>query len=419
MALGLGLWLASGQAGAHALWKLDGTVPPRNTDLFSNLKTGPCGGLPRGTNPAVFRPGQTITVQWVESINHKGYFQIFFSPANDTGFVQLGADIPDTQDGPLAPGQVHEYSASITLPNVTCTDCTLQLIQVMLDNPGNPSFYYSCADIRLAAGNPADTTPPADVAGFTVTAGDTQAYLAWTNPAADFYRVLVLRDTAPVTAVPQTGIEYQPGDAVGSATVAYVGNGQSATVTGLTNGTTYYFKAFAYDLAVNYASGVTGSAALPNPPVNVAPVVNLLVKQAGTDTLTVNPAAGMVEIQALVSDGNPGDSHAYDWTGTDPALVDTDAVPATLSFDPAGLAPGMYAVSVTVTDDGMPAQSAGAGVMVTVTSGTAPAGGGGATAGAAGGGCTVSRSGAPDALLVLLLIVASVRRPVRRLIARD
>ncbi|MGD8641888.1 MAG: hypothetical protein PVG89_14735, partial [Gammaproteobacteria bacterium] len=70
---------------AHARFLTDGIVPPRSNN--DGIKSGPCGSDPRSTNPAVFRPGQQITVEWEETINHPGYFTIAFSPANDTGFA--------------------------------------------------------------------------------------------------------------------------------------------------------------------------------------------------------------------------------------------------------------------------------------------------------------------------------------------
>ncbi|MFA9472798.1 MAG: hypothetical protein ACERNK_19695, partial [Deltaproteobacteria bacterium] len=48
------------------------------------------------------------------------------------------------------------YMATVTLPNVTCDNCTLQVIQVMYDKPpyttpGN-DIYYQCADLVLREG---------------------------------------------------------------------------------------------------------------------------------------------------------------------------------------------------------------------------------------------------------------------------
>src|SRR4029079_19042594 len=44
-------------------------------------------------------------------------------------------------------------------PNKPCTDCTFQLIQSMEENPLSPTFYYSCADIKILAAYGATPTP--------------------------------------------------------------------------------------------------------------------------------------------------------------------------------------------------------------------------------------------------------------------
>ncbi len=102
-----------------------------------------------------------------------------------------------------------------------------------------------------ASGTPAagpDTTPPGNVSGFTPTPGDSQISLTWTNPTdADFAGVKILRKIGSAPTGPTDG------------TVAYQGSGTNQVDTGLTNGTTYYFRAFAYDAVPNYSSGVTVS----------------------------------------------------------------------------------------------------------------------------------------------------------------
>ena len=100
----------------------------------------PCGSDPR-TAPTVFRPGETITVRWEETITHPGYYRIAFSPVDNQGFDAnvLANDIPN-------PSGLQDGQFDITLPNIECEGCSLQLIQVMTDSNSN---YYSCADIAL------------------------------------------------------------------------------------------------------------------------------------------------------------------------------------------------------------------------------------------------------------------------------
>ncbi len=137
---------------AHARLKASNEVMPRSTN--AGVKVGPCGGYARAVSPPVLAPGQTITVNWEEVIDHPGRYEFYFSSASDQNFMLL-ATIPDTATGALP----HQYTTQLTLPNVTCTDCTLQMIQVMTENPNMPSLYFSCADMKLEAGAQPTATP--------------------------------------------------------------------------------------------------------------------------------------------------------------------------------------------------------------------------------------------------------------------
>jgi hypothetical protein len=137
--------------------RLTNPTPRNNGDNNKNVDL-PCGPGARGI-PHTYMPGQTITVQWEETINHTGYYEFFFSPANDQNFTSLKV-VQDMQ-GALVGGQSNKYSTTITFPNVLCNACTLRMIQFMADNPNFP--YQSCIDIALTAdGNP---PPPAGGGG--------------------------------------------------------------------------------------------------------------------------------------------------------------------------------------------------------------------------------------------------------------
>lgn len=242
---------------AHARWTLDGPTPPRSDR--TDIKFGPCGGIARTDTPAIFTPGETITVEFFQDIYHSGYYRIAFSPANDENFDAnvLVDNIPDFA------GQVN-YSQEITLPAIECDDCTLQLIQVMLDrNP--PTNYFSCADIQLT-NNPQqppeepgdvedDFVPPANVIGSPPEMDDTSALLKWTNPQADFAGVVVLQYSSGLVGIPQSGLSYRIGDSIGDAQVIYAGEFGSILVANLDSGTSYVFKVFAFDQNLNYSSG--------------------------------------------------------------------------------------------------------------------------------------------------------------------
>ena len=153
------------QSMAHARWKVGSLVTPPRSDA-TGLKTAPCGGVVRSQTASQFKPGQQVTVEFEETIQHVSYFIVAFSPAADAGFEQniLAANIPDNKSG--ADDLNHQFTANITMPNTLCNDCTLQLIQVMKDganglNGAETGRYYSCTDIQLVANPvPRSETPP-------------------------------------------------------------------------------------------------------------------------------------------------------------------------------------------------------------------------------------------------------------------
>jgi len=144
------LVLLSGTASAHVTL----TSPaPRTTEN----KAGPCGaaGSKRGTTVATFAPGATINVEWDETIDHPGHYRIAFDDDGDDVFVNPNNpndNFPFTLMEPIADKAGGHYTQQITLPMKTCTNCTLQLMQIMTTQVPYNSFYYQCADITIAEG---------------------------------------------------------------------------------------------------------------------------------------------------------------------------------------------------------------------------------------------------------------------------
>jgi hypothetical protein len=119
-----------------------------------------------------FAPGDTIKVRFDEYVGHDGRYRIAFDPD--------GADLPDFNqyillDEPDPRGSAGNlegglWEFEVTLPDMVCDNCTLQLIQVMdgntvdrvLDPSTRGGTYFQCADIVLAEGTPAGGIPPAN-----------------------------------------------------------------------------------------------------------------------------------------------------------------------------------------------------------------------------------------------------------------
>jgi len=155
-----------------------GTAARGDTDIDvnSNLKSGPCGQVATGRTERVttYAPGQRITVRVREENAHVSYLRVSLdldgedfplrsqAPAGpETQEVAEAAEAALGSDGLLAvvredndtPGFIHELL--VTLPEVSCDRCTLQVLQFMYDDPAAP-FYFQCADLVLSAAGGGD-----------------------------------------------------------------------------------------------------------------------------------------------------------------------------------------------------------------------------------------------------------------------
>jgi len=157
-----------------ALAHIDLDSPTGRGDL--DQKSGPCGSNWDGAskNVTALEPGATITVRWTETINHPGHFRISFDDDGIDAF-QDPTSYDDIQESPTLPVLLDgiedksggQYEAQVTLPNVECENCTLQLIQVMSETPPYEAgdLYFRCADLALrrgAGGGDAGPVPGTD-----------------------------------------------------------------------------------------------------------------------------------------------------------------------------------------------------------------------------------------------------------------
>lgn len=145
------------------------------TPRYADLKSGPCGRGrtdARTKNVHTYKPGQTITVTWDETVPHPGHYRISFDPNGSSAFTdpktadERSTAAPVLIDGIADKSGRGSYSQAVTLPNVECDTCTLQLVQVMTDKApygDGDDLYYQCADIILS--NDAPGTDPAPASG--------------------------------------------------------------------------------------------------------------------------------------------------------------------------------------------------------------------------------------------------------------
>ncbi|HEX2927744.1 MAG TPA: S-layer homology domain-containing protein, partial [Ruminiclostridium sp.] len=234
-------------------------------DSTGNTSTGiSVSGTPELVVPDTTAPAE-VTGATVTAGN--GQLTVTWANPTDADFdhvVVTGAAITTQKIG----GGKH--SATITgLTNGTEYTIVLQTVDVI----GNKSTGVSVIGTPSEAVVP-DITAPAEVTGATITAGDGQLTVTWTNPTdADFDHVVV------------TGA---------AITAQNIGGGEhSATITGLTNGTTYIIVLQTVDAAGNTSSGtsVSGTPVAPtqtphNPSTSTQPTTTVTTKVEG-DTIKV------------------------------------------------------------------------------------------------------------------------------------
>ena len=122
----------------------------------------PCGDPDPGRSIATsFAPGATIYVTWTETISHPGHFRISFDDDGQDDFVDPGSytdfyTAPSVlYDNIANPIDVTAFAYRVTLPNIECDTCTLQLMQVLTDKPpytsgsNSDDLHRICADLTL------------------------------------------------------------------------------------------------------------------------------------------------------------------------------------------------------------------------------------------------------------------------------
>lgn len=181
--LGSAAFLASALLSVPAIAHIDLIDPPARAhgtaasndtavDANTNQKLRPCGQElnQRTDRVTTYAPGQTIAVQVREETSHDSYIRVSLDLDGDNDFpLREGRISPETQEqAQLAEDAldsdtllrvyrennnnnnfVHEIE--VTLPNETCDNCTLQVIQLMYDT--DQVYYFQCADLVISDGS--------------------------------------------------------------------------------------------------------------------------------------------------------------------------------------------------------------------------------------------------------------------------
>jgi MYXO-CTERM domain-containing protein len=173
-------------ASAHV--RVDSPKPRDNAD---NHKSGPCGGVARTGSFTRFDVGQKVTLNFTETVDHQGCYQVDLSTDGDKTFLNLGelADPPNNAT-PKA------FSLDVNLPaGVTCKACTLRVTQLMLgrqcvagDVPNKMSAgdtYFSCIDVCIGTDCPVAATDAGASSSSSGATSSSSSSSGTTKPPAD------------------------------------------------------------------------------------------------------------------------------------------------------------------------------------------------------------------------------------------
>jgi hypothetical protein len=164
----LGLLLAPA-AQAHIILK---NPTPRHPDEPLAISEEPCGkeGSRRGDNVTTYSPGEKVEVLFNLGVIH--------TPPNDKfrlAIVEDGQAFPLPKDTAAVAGlplavefefdELGDHTVEITIPDIQCDNCTLQLLHYLTTDINTDAYYYMCAD--LVIGGP----PVSGTGGATSTGG--------------------------------------------------------------------------------------------------------------------------------------------------------------------------------------------------------------------------------------------------------
>ena len=171
-------------------------------------KLGPCGGSTTATTEVTnLQPGSMLPLTITETITHAGWYRVSIAqneaalPAMPTLQNCNAATINQTPTMPLIADGLFEHTAAFTaaqskqvqLPSgFECTNCVLQVVEVMTQSTAPACYYYHCARVNISAdapatpdagvtnpgtGGDAGTTDPATTTGGCSTTGDASPML--------------------------------------------------------------------------------------------------------------------------------------------------------------------------------------------------------------------------------------------------
>jgi thermitase len=248
------------------------------------------------------------------------------------------------------------YVTHVTLGQASARDSVSGTVTATAVNPG--PFTSGAHTVTWTAtdkaGNTAHATQTVTVLPLvnlgmdqTVGEGSTVTVTAYLSGPAASYPVDI------PYVVGGTASNPRDDDAVAGTLVIGSGTQGSITFHTVNNGVTGQpprTVVFTLNTPTNAVLGGHDSQTVTITEAKVAPTVSLDATQGTRAARTIYPGNGTVTVTAHVHDANDGASDSYDWSRSDNALTGTVGNGgASFSFDPQGLAPGVYPVRLTVT----------------------------------------------------------------------
>jgi hypothetical protein len=313
-------------------WELAGTAITPTIVLSSN--TVSAGSITAGvTNNPVYSFGIAVTSRnasltglnitttgtylTADVTNFKAYYQTAATPFNAgtaillSTFTNAGGagniTFPSFTSQAIASGSTGYIFITADLP---CTPTAGNTIVVSAVTAANTTFATGTPTGTPAAGTTQTiaAATPVNVTSLAASVLSTSSSVSWVNPTGCFSEVLVVAAPAANTGTPTgngtayTGsLTYGSGTGLGNGFVVYKGATSPQVVTGLTNGTGYYYKIFT-------RNGTTWSAG-----IEVGPITPALVY------CTPSSSSGSTYISNFVTTGGisniSNNTGAYSATG--------------------------------------------------------------------------------------------------------
>lgn len=238
-----------------------------------------------------------ITSKGVQDILGTSAKIVWTTNESTTGTVEYGlTNVYGSSKASLVPSLSHLASLS-----GLSSSTTYHYRVIAVDASSNQTI---SADGTFSTSN---DLPPANVSGFSVVPGNAKNSLSWKNPTdIDFsgVKIIVCTNEAP----------NSPTDA--DCSQIYSSTGTSFQHTGLSNGTTYYYGAFSFDVAGQFASGALGlgnpSAPEEEVPLKEEKVIPKDVPEAKPAEKSSEKSEGQTEGQGAgigqASEGSQGQS---------------------------------------------------------------------------------------------------------------